>query len=97
MAYHGITLGASNLTGIPTIHAKMNMPLPGFLHVGLPHFYRESDPGMSESDFVNKLVNELEETIEREGPETIGAFIAEPVMGAGGVIVPPEDYYPAMQ
>ncbi len=97
MAYHGITVGATNLTGLPTVHAKMNMPLPGFFHLGLPHYYREADPGMGEAAFVDKLVGELEETIEREGADTIAAFIAEPVMGAGGVIVPPEGYYPAMQ
>ncbi len=97
MGYHGITLGASSLTGLPAVHAKMNLPLPGFLHVGMPHYYREADPGMSEAQFVNKLAAELEETIEREGPDTVAAFIAEPVMGAGGVIVPPEGYFPAMQ
>jgi L-2,4-diaminobutyrate transaminase len=97
MGYHGITLGASNLTGLPAVHAKLGLPLPGFLHLSTPHYYREADPGMSEAQFVNKLVAELEETIEREGPETVAAFIAEPVMGAGGVVVPPEGYYPAMQ
>ncbi len=97
MAYHGITIGASNLTGLPTVHAKMNLPLPGFLHLGMPHYYREAPPGMSEGEFVNQLVAELEETIHREGADTVAAFIAEPVMGAGGVVVPPEGYFPAMQ
>jgi L-2,4-diaminobutyrate transaminase len=97
MAYHGITLGASSLTGLPQVHAHMNLPLPGFLHLSMPHYYREAEPGMSESEFVAKLVEELEQTLEREGPETVAAFIAEPVMGAGGVIVPPAGYYPAMQ
>ncbi len=97
MGYHGITLGASNLTGLPSVHAKMNLPLDGFLHVGMPHYYREADAGMSEAQFVNKLVDELEETIVREGPDTVAGFFAEPVMGAGGVIVPPEGYFPAMQ
>jgi L-2,4-diaminobutyrate transaminase len=97
MAYHGITLGASNMTGIPAVHARMNMPLPGFLHLSMPHYYREAETGMSEAEFVAKLVAELEETIKREGPETVAAFVAEPVMAAGGVIVPPEGYFPAMQ
>ena len=97
MAYHGITLGASSMTGLPQVHANMNLPLEGFHHLSLPHYYRESDPGMSESDFTAKMVAELEATIAREGPETVAAFIAEPVMAAGGVIVPPEGYYPAMQ
>jgi L-2,4-diaminobutyrate transaminase len=97
MAYHGITLGASSLTGLPSVHAHMNLPLAGFHHLSMPHFYREAEPGMSEADFVAKLVAELEQTIAREGAESIAAFIAEPVMGAGGVIVPPRNYYPAMQ
>jgi len=97
MAYHGITLGASSMTGLPSVHAYMNLPLPGFFHLSMPHHYREAEPGMSEADFVAKLVGELEVTLQREGPETVAAFIAEPVMGAGGVIVPPEGYYPAMQ
>ena len=96
-AYHGITLGASSMTGLPIVHAHMNLPLAGFHHLSMPHYYREAEPGMSESDFVAKMVAELEATIAREGPETVAAFIAEPVMAAGGVIVPPEGYYPAMQ
>jgi L-2,4-diaminobutyrate transaminase len=96
-AYHGITLGASSMTGLPIVHAHMNLPLEGFHHLSMPHYYREAEPGMSESDFVAKMVAELEATIAREGPETVAAFIAEPVMAAGGVIVPPEGYYPAMQ
>jgi len=96
-AYHGITLGASSMTGLPSVHAWMNLPLPGFLHLAMPHYYRAAEPGMSEADFVAKMVAELEATIEREGPHTIAAFVAEPVMGAGGVVVPPAGYYPAMQ
>jgi L-2,4-diaminobutyrate transaminase len=96
-AYHGITLGASSMTGLPIVHAHMNLPLAGFHHLSMPHYYREAEPGMSESDFVAKMVAELEATIAREGSETVAAFIAEPVMAAGGVIVPPEGYYPAMQ
>jgi L-2,4-diaminobutyrate transaminase len=97
MGYHGITLGASSLTGLPAVHAQMNLPLPGFLHLSMPHYYREAEPGMSEDEFVAKLVAELEDTLRREGPETVAAFFAEPVMGAGGVIVPPVGYFPAIQ
>ncbi|MFP6780772.1 MAG: aminotransferase [Gammaproteobacteria bacterium] len=97
LGYHGITLGASSMTGLPPVHAHMNLPLPGFIHLTTPHYYRDAEPGMSEADFVQHLVQELEQTIEREGADTIGAFIAEPVMGAGGVLVPPENYFPAMQ
>ena len=97
LGYHGITLGASSMTGLPPVHAHMNLPLPGFIHLTTPHYYRDAEPGMSEADFVQHLVQELEQTIEREGADTIGAFIAEPVMGAGGVLVPPENYFPTMQ
>jgi len=97
MGYHGVTLGASSLTGLPTVHAHMNLPLPGFLHLTTPHHYRCAAPGMSEAEFLATLVAELEETIAREGADTIAAFFAEPVMGAGGVLVPPSGYFPAMQ
>ena len=97
LAYHGITLGASSMTGLPTVHAHMNLPLPGFIHLSTPHQYRAAEPHLSEAAFVAQLVAELEETIEREGAHSIAAFIAEPVMAAGGVLVPPEDYFPAMQ
>jgi L-2,4-diaminobutyrate transaminase len=97
MGYHGITLGASSLTGLPAVHAHMNLPLPGFLHLSTPHHYRYAAPGMSEAEFVAALVQELERTIEAEGADTIAAFFAEPVMGAGGVLVPPAGYFPAMQ
>ena len=97
MGYHGITLGASNMTGLPAVHAHMNLPMEGFHHLSTPHYYREAEPGMSEADFVAKMVEELEQKIATEGAETIAAFIAEPVMGAGGVLVPPENYFPAMQ
>ncbi len=97
MGYHGITLGASSMTGLPSVHACMNLPLPGFLHLATPHHYRAEDPATGEADFLAGLVAELEATIEREGADTIAAFVAEPVMGAGGVIVPPPGYFPAMQ
>jgi len=79
------------------VHAYMNLPLPGFLHLSTPHHYRYAAPGLSEADFLASLVAELEETIVREGADTIAAFFAEPVMGAGGVLVPPAGYFPAMQ
>lgn len=97
LAYHGITLGASSMTGLPPVHAYMNLPLPGFLHLSTPHNFRGPDSALSDADFVAKLVDELEQTIAREGADTIAAFIAEPVMAAGGVLVPPENYFPAMQ
>jgi L-2,4-diaminobutyrate transaminase len=95
-AYHGVTLGASSATGLSYVHENFDLPLPGFLHLTPPYAYREAGNGETEAEFVARLALELEETIEREDPETVAAFIAEPVMGAGGVIVPPEEYFDAI-
>jgi L-2,4-diaminobutyrate transaminase len=96
-AYHGVTLGAGSLSGLPQLHAAFDLPLPGFLHVRKPHYYREGRPDESEEAFARRLAEELDALIEAEGPETVGAFIGEPVMGAGGVIPPPEGYWQAVQ
>jgi L-2,4-diaminobutyrate transaminase len=96
-SYHGVTLGAASMTGLGMVHASFDLPLPGFLHVTAPHAYREAPAGMSERAFTDLLVRELDERIEAEGPETVGAFIAEPVMGAGGVLVPPTGYFEGVQ
>ena len=95
--YHGVTAAAASLSGLPSMHQHFDLPLPGVLRVSAPHFYGNAQPGESEAAFVDRLVAELEELIAREGPETIAAFIAEPVQGAGGVIVPPAGYFPRVQ
>jgi 4-aminobutyrate--pyruvate transaminase len=95
MAYHGIAMGALSATGIPAYYEGFGPRPPGFIHLTAPHYYRFGD-GMSEEEFVASLVRELEETIAREGADTIAAMIGEPVQGAGGVVVPPESYWPAM-
>ena len=95
--YHGTTIGAASLTGLPNMHTGFGLPLPGFFHVACPHYYRGGALGESEADYATRLAEELEELILREGPETIGAFFAEPVMGAGGVIVPPATYFEKIQ
>ena len=95
--YHGVTLAAGSLTGLPPFHAKFDLPIDGVLHTDAPHYYRGRRDGESESAFVNRLVGNLEKLIHREGPDTIAAFIAEPVPGAGGVIVPPAGYYEKIQ
>jgi adenosylmethionine-8-amino-7-oxononanoate aminotransferase len=95
--YHGVTLAATSLSGLPNMHALFDAPLPGFLHVGKPHYYREAAPGESEADFAARLARELEERIVAEGPETVAAFIGEPLMAAGGVIEPPAGYWAAVQ
>ncbi|MEE2674602.1 MAG: aminotransferase [Myxococcota bacterium] len=95
--YHGVTIAAASATGLPSAHAAFGLPLDGFLHVRPPYPYREMKAGQSEEAFVAELADELDAAIVREGPETVAAFIAEPVMGAGGVIVPPEGYFPAIK
>jgi 4-aminobutyrate--pyruvate transaminase len=96
-AYHGVTVAAASMTGLPGNHNDFDLPIDRFLHTDCPHFYRNGLPGESEADFTARLAASLESMIEAEGPETIAAFIAEPVMGAGGVIVPPEGYFQAIQ
>ena len=95
--YHGITLAAASVTGLPNNHKLFDLPLPGFFHVSAPHHYREGRPGESEEEFATRLAQELDDLIVREGPGTVAAFFAEPVMGAGGVIVPPPTYYEKVQ
>ena len=92
-AYHGVTLVAASLTGLPGNHRDFDLPLPGFLHAGCPHHYRFAQDGESEEEFATRLAAELDALIVKEGPDTVAAFIAEPVMGAGGVIVPPKTYF----
>jgi 4-aminobutyrate--pyruvate transaminase len=91
--YHGVTVASASLTGLPNNHIDFDLPLPGILHTSCPHHYRFAEPGESEQDFSSRLAAELEEMILREGPDTVAAFIAEPVMGAGGAITPPEGYF----
>jgi len=95
--YHGSTMAASSMTGIAIQHRAFDLPLPGFLHADEPHYYRNALPGESEDAFVTRLLGNLEAMILEEGPETVAAFIAEPVAAAGGVIVPPSGYYPRLQ
>jgi 4-aminobutyrate--pyruvate transaminase len=91
--YHGVTVASASLTGLPNNHIDFDLPLPGFLHTSSAHHYRFAEPGESEQDYSSRLAAELEEMILREGPDTVAAFIAEPVMGAGGAITPPDGYF----
>ncbi|MER0238326.1 aspartate aminotransferase family protein [Fulvimarina sp. MAC8] len=91
--YHGITLASASLTGLPANHGSFDLPMPGILHTTCPHYWREGREGESEEEFASRCAADLEATIEAEGAETIAAFIAEPVMGAGGVVVPPATYW----
>jgi 4-aminobutyrate--pyruvate transaminase len=95
--YHGTTLAAASLTGLPNMHRGWGEPLADVIHVRCPHIYRQGLPGESEEAFSTRLAQELEQTILEAGPETIGAFFAEPVMGTGGVILPPTGYFAKIQ
>lgn len=95
--YHGVTIVSASLTGLPYNHKHFDLPVDRIMHTGTPHFWREAKDGETQAEFSARLAAELEEMIIREDPDTVAAFIAEPVMGAGGVIVPPEGYFPAIQ
>ena len=95
--YHGITVASGSLTGLPHNHADFDLPIQNILHTSCPHHYRFAHEGESEEDFATRLAAELEQLILDEGPDTVAAFIGEPVMGAGGVIVPPATYWDKIQ
>lgn len=96
-AYHGVTIMAASLTGLPYNHIGWDLPVDRVVHTDCPHFYRFGEAGETEEQFVARLVKSLRDLIEREGPDTIAAMIAEPIMGAGGVIVPPATYFAEIQ
>ena len=96
-AYHGVSLASASLTGLPAFHAAFDLPMEGVLFASTPHHYRNAKPGESEEEFSDRLGGELEALIAREGADTIAAFIAEPLMGAGGVIPPPRGYFERIQ
>ena len=95
-AYHGVTAVSASMTGKP-YNAVFGLPLPEFLHLTCPHYWREGLEGESELQFTARLAKELEEMITAEGADTIAGFFAEPVMGAGGVIPPSVGYFQALQ
>lgn len=95
--YHGVTIASASMTGLPNNHRSFDLPLANVLHTTCPHHYRDAHEGESEEDFATRLAAELEEMILAEGPDTIMAMIGEPVMGAGGVVVPPATYWGKVQ
>jgi 4-aminobutyrate---pyruvate transaminase len=95
--YHGVTIASASLTGLPNNHRDFDLPIANILHVDCPHWYRFAQAGESEEAFATRLTESLEQRILAEGPETIAAMIGEPVMGAGGVIVPPATYWEKIQ
>jgi 4-aminobutyrate--pyruvate transaminase len=96
-AYHGVTVATASLTGLAFAHTDFDLPIARILHTDCPHYYRGATPGESEEAFAARLADNLEQLILREDPDTVAAFFAEPVMGAGGVIVPPATYFERVQ
>ncbi|MES0139535.1 aspartate aminotransferase family protein [Mesorhizobium sp. M0016] len=95
--YHGCSVVSGSMTGMSFYHDHMDLPVSGILRTGVPHFYRGAHPGETEQDFSARRADELEALILREGPDTVGAFIAEPVLGTGGITPPPIGYWPKIQ
>ncbi|RRH88234.1 aspartate aminotransferase family protein [Mesorhizobium tamadayense] len=96
-AYHGITVASGSLTGLPNNHRDFDLPAIPVRHLTCPHYYRFGQEGETEAQFVDRLIGELEAVIAEEGAETIAAFIGEPLMSAGGVIPPPNQYWERVQ
>ncbi|MBX5190482.1 aspartate aminotransferase family protein [Rhizobium sp. NZLR3b] len=96
-AYHGVTIASASLTGLPNNHRDFDLPIDRVLHTDCPEFYRYGRPGETEEEFATRCATALEQMILAEGPETIGAFFAEPLMASGGCIVPPPTYYEKIQ
>src|SRR5437660_1904889 len=96
-AYHGVTIAAASLTGLAFAQQDFDLPIARILHTDCPHYYRGAKAGETEEAFAARLADSLEQLLLREGPDTVAAFFAEPVMGAGGVIVPPATYFDRIQ
>jgi 4-aminobutyrate---pyruvate transaminase len=95
--YHGVSIVSGSLTGLPNFHRDFDLPLPFVRHVSCPNLWRFGQPGETEEQFATRLADELDALIVAEGPETVAAFIGEPVMGAGGVMPPPATYWEKIQ
>ncbi|MFB9984908.1 aspartate aminotransferase family protein [Mesorhizobium kowhaii] len=95
--YHGCSVVSGSMTGMSFYHDHMDLPLPQIVHTGAPHHYWGANPGETEREFSARRAAELDQLIERLGPDNVGAFIAEPVLGTGGITPPPEGYWEAIQ
>ena len=95
--YHGCSVISGSMTGMSFYHDYMDLPVSGVIHTGVPHYYWGAEAGETEQEFSQRRAAELEALILREGPETVGAFIGEPVLGTGGITPPPEGYWSAIQ
>ena len=96
-SYHGSTMAGASLGGMRGMHAQGDLPIPNITHIEQPYFYELAHPGESRADFGLRAASWLEDKILEIGPEYVAAFIAEPVQGAGGVIIPPDSYWPEIQ
>jgi len=96
-AYHGVTVCSASLTGLPHLHKEFDLPIERIMHTSCPHYYHFGQDGETEEAFASRCADELEQMIIDEGPDTVAAFFAEPVMGAGGVIIPPKTYFEKIQ
>ncbi|WP_407186928.1 aspartate aminotransferase family protein [Bradyrhizobium centrosematis] len=96
-AYHGVTIASGSLTGLPNNHTDFDLPVIPVRHLTCPHYYRFAQPDETETDFAARLVAEAEAAILQEGPETVAAFIGEPLMAAGGVMPPPAGYWKGIE
>jgi 4-aminobutyrate--pyruvate transaminase len=96
-AYHGVTVASASLTGLPNNHRDFDLPVERILHTDCPGLYRFGRPGETEEEFATRCAESLETLIMREGPDTVAAFFAEPLMASGGCIVPPATYYDKIQ
>jgi L-2,4-diaminobutyrate transaminase len=96
-AYHGLTIVSGSLSGLPHFHRAFDLPLGPILHTMAPYYYWRDDPAMTEHDYARYCAEQLDALIVAEGPETVAAFIGEPVMGVGGILTPPEGYWAAIQ
>src|SRR5580658_6541400 len=96
-AYHGVTVASASLTGLANNHRDFDLPIDKILHIECPHFYRFGLPGETEEAFASRMADSLEQRILSEGPDTVAAMIAEPLMGAGGVVLPPATYFDKVQ
>ncbi len=95
--YHGSTAAAISVSGKPDMHADFNLPFSMFRHTEFPHYYTQHQDGETEEEFATRMADALEQLILAEGPDTVAVFFAEPVMGAGGGIVPPATYFEKIQ
>lgn len=95
--YHGTTCASNSVSGKRDMHADFHLPLPMFRHTEFPHYYRNHVDGETEEEFASRMADALEKLILDEGPETVAAFFAEPVMGSGGAVLPPRTYFDKIQ